>query len=119
VKILLVAENDLLREVMARIFRRHLQIPTVGVTSVEEALDQVSDEVRLVVTDIILRGKGGIELIRAVRSRPSGETIPILAMSTDAANARPALAAGANAFLEKPFDNEHLVSTMKTLVGLA
>lgn len=117
-KILLVVGNDLLRDILSRIFWRYLQIPSVGVTSVEEALDRMDDDVRLVVTDVILRGTGGIELVRALRKRPAGQTIPILAMSTDVANGGPALEAGANAFLEKPFPNELLISTAKGLVGL-
>lgn len=68
----------------------------------------------LVIADVNMPDVNGIELTRFVRRTPNHATVPILVISTDGAEAdvRRALAAGANAFLPKPFTAEQLLEAI-------
>lgn len=71
----------------------------------------------LIVADVNMPDVNGIELTRFVRRTPTHATVPILVISTDGAEAdvRRALAAGANAFLPKPFTAEQLLDAIAQL----
>jgi CheY-like chemotaxis protein len=85
-------------------------------TSAGAALDQLS-RVRpsLVLLDIAMPGQDGIELCRALKGNPETRSVPIFVIS-----ARPgrevverALAAGAEAFIRKPFENHELIAKIR------
>lgn len=59
----------------------------------------------LIVTDVNMPDVNGIELTRFVRGQAKLADIPVLVISTDASHpdTERAMAAGANAFLAKPF----------------
>ena len=68
---------------------------------------------QLAIIELLLSGGDGADLCRRLKERRAA---PVLAVSTlDARNA--ALAAGADAFLQKPIDPLVLVSTVKDLLG--
>lgn len=65
----------------------------------------------LVVTDLMMPVMGGRELIDRLRSDPDMASIPILVLSANG-NLR---AGSADAALNKPFDIDELVETVRTL----
>lgn len=67
----------------------------------------------LTVVDLLLPGGGGLELCRELKRWSDA---PVLAIST-LATAKDALAAGADAFLQKPLDPLELVGAVKDLLG--
>lgn len=74
----------------------------------------------LVVTDIVMEPKDGIEIIRTLRK--TAPDLPILAVSgTEYASVYLSLVAvlGANAALPKPFDFDRLVRVVNDLLGRA
>jgi DNA-binding response OmpR family regulator len=64
------------------------------------------------VIDLLISG-GGLELCRELKRRSDA---PVLAIST-LASGDDALAAGADAFLQKPLDPLQLVATVNDLLG--
>jgi CheY-like chemotaxis protein len=77
--------------------------------------------VDLVITDIIMPGKEGIEIIMEVAKRYPD--IPVIAISGGGFNSPQsylniALAAGAKAALEKPLEKEALLSEVNKLLGM-
>jgi DNA-binding response OmpR family regulator len=64
------------------------------------------------IIDLLISGGAGLELCRAFRARG----IAVLAVSS-VATRDAALEAGASAFLQKPLEPLHLVSTVKDLLS--
>lgn len=91
------------------------------VTAVAEAASAIAQLQRhdfdLMIVDIRLGSEDGAGLIREARVRRFVE--PVLAISADESDAtrNDALAAGANAFLSKPFSEQALTHTSKRLMG--
>ncbi len=73
----------------------------------------------LVLTDINMPTLSGLELIRLIRSRPEQRALPIVAISTEreADDARRAGEAGANGYLEKPFEPASLDGLLERIFG--
>lgn len=78
---------------------------------VQEAVDQ--DHPQLLVIDVMISGGAGLTLCRNIRAVSA---IPILAVSAIASGDE-AVEAGADAFLEKPFEPLQFVSTVRDLLG--
>jgi CheY-like chemotaxis protein len=85
--------------------------PVFAVSGAEERW--LERRARLAIVDLMISGGQGIDLCRRLKQHDVG---PVLAVSTLAARAE-ALAAGADAFLQKPLDPLELVSTVKDLLG--
>jgi CheY-like chemotaxis protein len=82
--------------------------------AVDEAEEQWL-EIRpdLAIVDLMISGGMGTELCRRLKQHEAGAVLAISALEAR----DEALAAGADAFLQKPFDPLELVSTVKDLVG--
>lgn len=85
-------------------------------TSANAALDQLRlAQPSLVLLDIAMPGQDGIELCKLLKQDPATKGVPIFVIS-----ARPgrevverALAAGAEAFIRKPFENHELIERIR------
>jgi CheY-like chemotaxis protein len=85
--------------------------PVFAVSGAEERW--LERRARLAIVDLMISGGQGMDLCRRLKQHDVG---PVLAVSTLAARAE-ALAAGADAFLQKPLDPLELVSTVKDLLA--
>ena len=70
---------------------------------------------KIVVTEILVPRLDGLSLCRALKSDPQTRSIVVLVFSHLHAEDR-ALEAGANAFLVKPIEDEHLIQTVAKLL---
>jgi len=85
-------------------------------TSAPAALEQLRmAQPSLVLLDIAMPGQDGIELCKTLKRDPATKDVPIFVIS-----ARPgrevverALAAGAEAFIRKPFENHELIERIR------
>lgn len=75
---------------------------------------QHQDEIRLVILDVMMPNMSGISLIQ--RLKAVNPIVKIIAMSGLPMNREPALAAGANAFLPKPYTLENLLENLQALL---
>jgi CheY-like chemotaxis protein len=91
-------------------------IEAVAAGDASAALQELrGGKVRLVLLDVAMPGIDGLQLCRQIKSDPQFGKIPVVFIS-----ARPgqhveseALAAGAEEFLRKPFDNEELLELVR------
>ena len=89
-------------------------------TSAPAALEQLRHaQPSLVLLDIAMPGQDGLELCRALKRDPVTRGVPVFVIS-----ARPgrevverALAAGAEAFIRKPFENHELIERIRERLG--
>ncbi|HSS19052.1 MAG TPA: response regulator [Pyrinomonadaceae bacterium] len=73
---------------------------------------------RIVVTEILVPRLDGLSLCRALKSDPKTRSIIVLVFSHLHAEDR-ANEAGANAFMVKPIDEEHLINIVSKLLELS
>jgi signal transduction histidine kinase/CheY-like chemotaxis protein len=117
----LVIDDIEVNRAVASDWLRRLGFDVIAVETAEQGLREMTrTHVSLVLTDIVMPGIDGLEFIRRVRAHPELRDVPIIALSatSSAINAGKTLAAGANAFLPKPVDFNHLQIEMAALLGL-
>jgi CheY-like chemotaxis protein len=85
-----------------------------GVTALERAQELLP---RIMVTELLVPRMDGLSLCRALRADPRTRSIIILAFSHLHAHDR-ALEAGADAFMNKPLDEELLLNTVAKLLKM-
>ena len=119
-KKILIAEDD---PVSLKLVRDVLQAngyETKEVTSGEEAVVKaVQSKPDLIVMDIRLPGIDGLEATRRLKSDPSTEEIPIIAVTAHAMPEDEAriLAAGCQAYLSKPLRFAEFISVVNGLLS--
>jgi CheY-like chemotaxis protein len=69
----------------------------------------------LVLCDIEMPGMKGTEVVRALRSNPETAATPIIVVT---GSEHIAAQAGADAVVTKPFDNEQLISLVRSMIEL-
>lgn len=77
-----------------------------------------NNQINLVVTDLIMPELDGIGLTREIRKHPLHKFIPILLLTTEsqARRKQEAKAAGATAWITKPFIIDNFLSVIKKLI---
>ncbi len=86
----------------------------------QEALDKIQHEIPdLVLLDLMMPGMNGFETCRRVRANEKTKKLPVIIVTalhsdTDSADAR---ACGANEFIVKPVDGDHLAKRLRHYLG--
>jgi two-component system response regulator PilR (NtrC family) len=112
-RILIVDDEEVLRDVLDAVLRRE-GFDIIAASSGEEALNVLdsSEEIDLVILDVMLPGISGIDTMRAIRiSNPHLPVIIITAFSS-IDGAIDAMKQGAFHYIPKPFKNEEVVLTV-------
>ena len=117
-KILLVEDNLGLVEIVQKylkILGYEVSVATTGTQGVEMAIEQIPD---LIILDIMLPEIDGLEVASQIRRHPQTCFLPILAMTanTDFRMKIKALAAGCDAFFQKPFTISRLANAIEKLL---
>jgi len=75
--------------------------------------------VDLIVTDLNMPVMNGLGLIRELRKLPAYKGVPIIFLTTesDAALKQEAKAAGATAWITKPFQQDQLITVVRKVLG--
>lgn len=78
-----------------------------------------SAQVDLVVTDVNMPNKDGIDLIRDLRTLPAYKFTPMLMLTTESSMEKKQLgkAAGATGWIVKPFNPDQLLKTVQKVLG--
>lgn len=114
----LVVDDDLACRVLAALLLEHAGHAPTAVASVERALERLCElDADVILTDLNMPGKGGIELLRVMRERES--TVPVVAMtaSGDDGLVELALDLGARSVLRKPFDQRALHAAIAAVLS--
>jgi DNA-binding NtrC family response regulator len=93
-------------------------LAVVTVPDAESALTHPAlDECRLVICDLMLPGRSGLEALHAMRARRPQLRIVMITGHATPANEDLVLAAGATAFLPKPFDESELLTLVRHVLA--
>lgn len=89
-----------------------------AVSAVEgELLDRVIElQPDAILLDVWLSGRDGRELCRQLKQNPHTSHIPVILISASRELEMSAKKAGANAYVEKPFELDKLIETVRTLL---
>jgi signal transduction histidine kinase/DNA-binding response OmpR family regulator len=120
-RILLADDNADMREYVTRLLAQRGWM-VEGVADGHSALARaVADPPDLIVTDVMMPGLDGVELLRAIRARRETRTIPVVILSARAGEASQVegLESGADDYLVKPFTAQELVARINTHLALA
>lgn len=118
-KILVVDDNDDIAEALVLLLKRS-GYQADRAFSAEECMYKVEeDHPDLVLLDIFLSGSDGREVCKKLRAQSETEDLPIIIISAHPNMREPALAAGANAFISKPFPVDDLLKKVEQCLGVA
>jgi DNA-binding response OmpR family regulator len=119
--VLIVEDEPDLRDALAEtLHRRGYSVTTAA--DAAAANDRLVDGLpSLLVTDMMLPGASGFEVIRSVKDRPNGDRVRVIMMSANrsAAHRDYAFATGADRFFTKPFALTAIVQAADELCQLA
>ncbi|HEY4176880.1 MAG TPA: response regulator [Kofleriaceae bacterium] len=122
-KKILVVEDDPVNQMILADFLAANGYTTVAASTGPEGIERFDSEAPdLCLVDVQLPRKNGFELVREIKSRPTGKSTPVLLMSavyTDRDQSSRTIQLGtlADGYLSKPFDLVHLLSQVKQLLG--
>lgn len=85
----------------------------------QDALSKAGRPLAMVITDLNMPMLDGIELIKALRAHPTARYVPIVVLTTESETAKKqqARAAGATAWIVKPFRPEQLLAVVGKVLG--
>ena len=112
--ILLADDNADMREYMTRLLRERWDVKAVagGTAALERARQAPPD---LILSDIMMPGLDGYELLQALRADPATQGIPVVFLSARAGEESriEGLSAGADDYLVKPFSARELLARVE------
>lgn len=114
--VLVVEDNEQLRRFISENLSDNYNVMTAG-NGVEAIKVLERKNIDLIVSDIMMPDMDGIELAKAVRTKPVFTHIPIVLLSakTDVETKVEGLNIGADAYIEKPFSIEQLKAQVKSI----
>ncbi|MEJ2884546.1 response regulator transcription factor [Pedobacter sp. GR22-6] len=115
-KVLLIEDTpDLVSVILRGLSEEGIEISVAadGITGLEMAFKY---DFNLIVLDIMLPGKNGIQVCKEIRSRNSDVAILMLTALGSTENIVTGLESGADDYLVKPFKLEELIARMRTLI---
>jgi signal transduction histidine kinase len=118
--VLLADDNADMRQYLGRLLSRYWTVDAVGdgVAALAAARSRPPD---LVLTDVMMPGLNGFELLRALRDDARTCTVPVVMLSARAGEESrvEGLDAGADDYLVKPFSARELIARVNAHLGLA
>ena len=117
-RILLVDDSVSMREMVGFTLKGAGYAVSQAEDGVEALKFAQGNTVDLVITDINMPNMDGITLIKELRALPTYKFIPILTLTTENSVEKKQLGkiAGATGWIVKPFDPDHLLSTVKRVI---
>ncbi|MCP6762314.1 MAG: ATP-binding protein [Fischerella sp. CENA71] len=118
--VLLVDDNADMRDYLKRILSKHVTVEAVadGAAALAAVQERVPD---LVLSDVMMPGLNGFELLKALRADARTKEIPIILLSARAGEefVIEGLEAGADDYLIKPFSAQELVTRVNAHLQMA
>ncbi|MDH5414240.1 MAG: response regulator, partial [Flavobacteriaceae bacterium] len=115
--ILLIEDNNDLQNFISEILQEHYKVLTAddGLQGERMAFEHIPD---LIISDIMMPKKDGLELCHNLKSNIKTSHIPIIMLTAKAghSNKIEGLTQGADAYLTKPFDADELLLRIKNLI---
>jgi two-component system, chemotaxis family, chemotaxis protein CheY len=121
-EVLVVDDSKLMRDMVTACLRAAPGLAISHAASGLEAIERLSlKPFDILVLDLNMPDIGGLEVIEFVRGQDKLRLLPILVLTTrgDDDSRRNALAAGASAFMTKPFEPESILREVMGLLTLS
>jgi DNA-binding NarL/FixJ family response regulator len=117
-RIFLVDDHDIVREGITHLLNRETDLKICGgAQDAESALAAIKElQPDLVISDISLGSRDGIELVREIRARYPDVLVLMLSMFDDLTYAERAIRAGAAGYVMKRRGSEELLSAIRTVL---
>ncbi len=119
-KTILVVDDDpeIVTMLSLRLGKRGYRVLT-AVDGVEAIAKAKHDKPDLVILDVMMPGKNGWEVARAIRTDPTTEKIKVVMLTAigESVNEMTSPLYGADAHVDKPFEFEKLEKTLQTLLA--
>ena len=120
VRILVADDNADMRDYLERLLTSSYTVEIVadGITALNTARNNPPD---LVLSDVMMPGMDGFELLRSLRANPETQEIPVILLSARAGEESriEGLEAGADDYLIKPFSTRELLARIEATLKLA
>lgn len=119
IKIFLVDDHNIVRAGIKQLLQEENNMEVVGeAASAKEFFEVVKlDEVDLIVLDITLPDKNGIEILKEVKSKKPGVMVLMLSIFEEGEYALRSIKAGASGYLCKSSAPEQLISAVNTIAA--
>jgi two-component system, chemotaxis family, chemotaxis protein CheY len=120
--ILTVDDSSSLREIASLVLRAggyEVMDAIDGLDALSKLSDVKTREPNLILTDVNMPGMDGLELARQIRAMPKYRFVPIVVLTgseTCRERKQEAKAAGATAWMEKPFTPTELLAVVKKVM---
>lgn len=119
---ILVIDDDIAVRTSLLLLFENEGYEAVAASSRDEALALLNDKVSLIVSDlnfsIETSGKEGLELLQRIRERNAAVPVILITGWGSIELAVQGMKLGANDFISKPWSNEHMLQSVKTLLQL-
>lgn len=118
-RILLVDDSASVRQV-ASITLRRAGYDTVEAINGKQALDLLNGpKLNLIISDVNMPEMNGIEFLKAVKQHPTSKFTPVIMLTTEAGDdmKQQGRAAGAKAWIVKPFQPQSLLDAVSKLIS--
>jgi len=118
ITILLVEDNKEVREFIAGLLSKDYHV--LQAIDGENAQDMMEDaNIQLIVSDVMMPGIDGFELLKKIKGNPDFTHTPVILLTArnDLHSKIEGLESGADAYIEKPFSPEHLLSQVQNLLA--
>ncbi|NRP16140.1 response regulator [Marinobacterium sp. xm-a-152] len=117
-KVLVVDDEPAIARALQRVLRKHGLVAEVAADGFQAGTKLMKDRPILVTLDLSMPGLSGYDVLSFVRETPEIASTKILVISALGSEAlQKAIDLGADAILNKPFDNHELVDVINKLVG--
>ena len=114
-----IDDDDAVRDSVAFLLRS-ARIDVRTYESATAFLDEMSGNASgCIVTDVRMPGMSGVDLLRQLKARGSSMPVIVITGHGDIQLAVQAMKSGAADFLEKPFDDEALLASVRSALGQA
>ena len=116
---LVVDDEPAIARALQRVLRKHGLVAEVAADGFQAGTKLMKDRPLLVTLDLSMPGLSGYDVLSFVRETPEIAATKILVISALGGEAlQKAIDLGADAILNKPFDNQELVEVINKLVGM-
>jgi DNA-binding response OmpR family regulator len=118
-RILVVDDEPHIRRVLSAILGSH-GFDVMMASDGSQGLDELgTEEVDLVILDLMMPGANGLEILSKIRSDPQRADTPVIILTAKGQDTdrEAALAGGANDFLTKPFSPKKLIARIQEILG--
>lgn len=120
-KVLVVDDSETMRSLLVSTLEEIDGLETVQASNGFEALKALPmQSFDMVMTDINMPEINGLEIVHFIKNNQAYRKIPLIIVSTESGQAdiQKGLALGAQRYITKPFDPEHVKKAVKELLNL-